>query len=188
MQKWQEKVEVKRWNGPLILDIFGQHNPSVEDLVDDDFQTEMPVVDQQQASLAVSDCWLIYPHHLLSEMKTGIHTPALDTRCMSPEKWYCPSVSSQCSAICSNCFWFKSVTLVGFLVQKRVHPCWGVLPSSLQFNRTCWYIHNSHPSHYNSFCYCKFFAPELPQVHSHTAYHWTTHWLSINLLAPELFF
>jgi hypothetical protein len=64
---------------------------------------------------------------------------------------------------------------------KKGPPMLRSSASSLQFNRTCLYIHNSHPSHYNSLSNGKFFFPESPQVHSHIACHWTTYRLNINL-------
>jgi hypothetical protein len=142
------------------------------------FQVEKTVVDQQQAQLHLY-CRLIYPQHLWSEIKRGIHTLALDTPYMSPTEWYCPPVPSQCNAICSNCF---SLTLRLWLVSRcKKGPIMLRSSFSLKLDRTSCYIHNCPPSHLNSFCFCKFFVSELPQVHSRPQNHWTTYWLNFHI-------
>jgi hypothetical protein len=58
----------------LILDILGKDRP-VEGLDSDNYvQTEETVTDSNRQSYLHLYWWLIYPHHVTSEMKTGIYT------------------------------------------------------------------------------------------------------------------
>jgi hypothetical protein len=58
----------------LILDILGQDRP-VEDLdCDSCVQAEERVADNNRQNYLHLYWWLIYPHHVMSEMKTGIYT------------------------------------------------------------------------------------------------------------------
>jgi hypothetical protein len=94
---------------------------------------------------------------------------------MSPTIWYCPPVPSQCSAIYSSCFSLWARLYLSSWCRKGLTMLRSS-SSSLKLDGTCWYIHNSLPSHYNSLCFCKFFVPESPQVHSIIPNHWTTYW------------
>lgn len=58
----------------LILHILGKDSP-VEDLdSDDSVWAEETVTGSKRQSYLHLCWWLIYPHHFMSEMKTGIHT------------------------------------------------------------------------------------------------------------------
>ena len=58
----------------LFLDILGKDRP-VEGLGSDDcVRAEEAVTDSNRSSHVHQYWWLIYPHHVMSEMKTGIYT------------------------------------------------------------------------------------------------------------------
>jgi len=85
-------------------------------------------------------------------MKTGIHTLALDTPCMSPTEWYCPPAPSQSSTICSNCISLRA--LLWFVSWCKKWPT--LLRSSSNFTEVAQNLSlysYCPPTCYNSLCF-----------------------------------